>query len=235
MSFYKRTVTIISAKFNKLLNKYEDPNETLDHAYEKQLELVQNVKRNVAELVTAKKRLEQTKYKLCESIFSVDDQAKEALQQGNENLARVILDRKVKTEEDIDSLTKQIKKLNQDQDKLVQTEKVLEMKVEEFKVRKETMKAQYSAAEASSKIAESMSGLGDEVGDVGSAMRRAEDKTESMNAKSDAIGELVDAGVIDDSLGSGNKIDNEIAKTRRKGKVDSQIENMKLEIGGKKQ
>ena len=230
MGLYKRMMTVIGAKINKLLNKYEDPRETLDHSYEKQVELVQNVKRGITELTTAKKRLEQQKYKLCESMFTLDDQAKEALKQGNENLTRAVLERKVKTQEDIDSLTKQIKKLTNDQEKIIENEKLLEIRVEQFRSSKETMKAQYSAAEAQSKIAESLSGMGDSVGDVGTAMRRAEDKTEGMAAKASAINELVDSGVLDDSLGTGDKIDNELAKTRRKEQVDKDLEEMKKKL-----
>ena len=49
---------MIKAKFSKLLDRAEDPGETLDYSYEKQLELLQNVKRGVADVVTAKKRLQ---------------------------------------------------------------------------------------------------------------------------------------------------------------------------------
>ena len=230
MGLYQRTMTMIGAKINKLLNKYEDPRETLDHSYEKQVELVQTVKRGITELATAKKRLEQQKYKLCESMFTLDDQAKEALQQGNENLTRAVLERKVKTQEDIDSLTKQIKKLADDQEKIVEKEKLLEIRVEQFRSSKETMKAQYGAAEAQSKIAESLSGMGDSAGDVGTAMRRAEDKTEGMTAKVSAINELVDTGVLDDSLGTGDRIDDELAKTRRNRQVEKELEEMKKKL-----
>src|SRR5919204_626975 len=53
-----RAATIIKAKFSALLNRAENPSETLDYSYEKQLESLQNVKRGVADVVTAKKRLQ---------------------------------------------------------------------------------------------------------------------------------------------------------------------------------
>ena len=64
----ERTLTIIKAKWNKLLNKAEDPGETLDYSYERQLELLQNVKRGVADVVTAKKRLQLQADKLEQSV-----------------------------------------------------------------------------------------------------------------------------------------------------------------------
>src|SRR5918911_1048145 len=53
-----RAATIIKAKFSTLLNRAENPSETLDYSYEKQLESLQDVKRGLADVVTAKKRLQ---------------------------------------------------------------------------------------------------------------------------------------------------------------------------------
>ena len=58
MGLLGRAGEIIRAKFSALLNCAENPNETLDYSYEKQLQSLQNVKRGVADVVTAKKRLE---------------------------------------------------------------------------------------------------------------------------------------------------------------------------------
>src|SRR6266540_4742695 len=46
-----RASTVVKAKISKLLDRAEDPGETLDYSYEKQLELLQNVKRGVADVV----------------------------------------------------------------------------------------------------------------------------------------------------------------------------------------
>ena len=53
-----RTMTILKAKWSKLLDHAEDPAETLDYSYEEQLRQLQNVKRGIADVTTAKKRLE---------------------------------------------------------------------------------------------------------------------------------------------------------------------------------
>ena len=53
-----RASLVLKAKLSKVLDRAEDPGETLDYSYEKQLELLQNVKRGIADVVTAKKRLE---------------------------------------------------------------------------------------------------------------------------------------------------------------------------------
>src|SRR5918995_1179548 len=53
-----RAATVIKAKLSRLLTRAEDPGEQLDYSYEQQLRLLQDVKRGVADVVTAKKRLQ---------------------------------------------------------------------------------------------------------------------------------------------------------------------------------
>lgn len=231
MGLVDRTVTIVKAKINKLLEKAEDPREALDNSYEQQLDLLRNVKRGITDLTSAKKTLEQQKMKLCKSVFDIEDQAKEILKQGNEALARTALERKVTTQEQIDSLTQQIKKLTVDQNKLIETEKTLELKIEEFKAKKETMKAQYAAAEAQVKIGESLSGIGNNMGNAGDAMRRAEDKTQTMTARASAIDELNDSGVLNNSVDGTTSLDRELNKAKNKGRVDKEFEELKRRAG----
>src|SRR5207249_6634793 len=89
-----RMSTVIKAKINKLLDKAEDPGETLDYSYQKQLENLQNVKKGIADIVTAKKRLQMQSSKIEESVVKLDTQARQALAAGNEELARVARERK---------------------------------------------------------------------------------------------------------------------------------------------
>ena len=58
MGMMSRMATIVKSKMNRVLDNIEDPRETLDYSYEKQLELLRNVKRGVVEMGIAKRRLE---------------------------------------------------------------------------------------------------------------------------------------------------------------------------------
>ncbi len=232
MGLIERTSTIIKSKINKLLGKFEDPRETLDYSYEKQVEMLQNVKRGIAEVTTSKKRLELQKVKLEENIKKLDDQAREAVSAGREDLARIALERKTNSQNEIASLTQQISDIKNQQDKLVATEKRLSSKIETFRSTKETIKAQYSAAEAQVKITESVSGISEEMSDVGMAVQRAKDKTETMKARASALDELVEAGTLEDvTSGSQDDIDRELSKIKSKGDVDTQLEALKKEMG----
>src|ERR671929_114322 len=177
-----RASMVVKAKFSKLLDRAEDPGETLDYSYERQLQLLQNVKRGVADVVTAKKRLQLQTSQLEQSIVKLETQAREALAAGREDLARQALERKSGLQQQLQSLDQQTQQLEQQQEKLVASEKALSAKVEAFRTQKETIKAQYSAAEAQVRIGEAATGIGEQMADTGLAIQRARDKTEQMQA-----------------------------------------------------
>src|SRR5881409_3182423 len=205
-----RASTIIKTKLWKLLDRAEDPAETLDYSYERQLELLQNVKRGIADVVTSKKRLELQETQLQQSIVKLESQAREALAAGREDLARQALERKSGLQQQLQSLDQQTQQLQQQQEKLVTSEKALSAKVEAFRTQKETIKAQYSAAEAQVKIGEAATGIGEEMADTGLAIERARDKTEQMQARAAAVDELVDSGTLEDYTSSGTTLDREL-------------------------
>jgi phage shock protein A len=221
--------TVVQAKMNKIMDKIEDPRETLDVSYEKQLQLLQNVKRGVAEVTTSKKRLELQKAKLQMSIDKLDAQAKEALQAGREDLARKALENKAALMIQSTTLDQQILDLADQQQKLMTAESRLATKVESFRTKKETIKAQYSAADAQVKITESVTGISEEMADVGMAVERAEEKTENMRARSAALDELLESGTLTDYSG-GDEIEKELAKVKAKGTVEDELARLKGEM-----
>ena len=230
----ERTMTIIKAKWNKVLNKAENPNETLDYSYEQQLELLQNVKRGVADVVTAKKRLQLQADKLEASVPKLESQAREALGAGREDLARLALERKTAAQTQLQDLDRQVDELEAQQEKLVANEKTLSAKIESFRSQKEVIKAQYSAAEAQVRISEAANGVGEQMADLGLAMQRAQDKTEQMKARAGAVEELEAAGTFDDITQLGppqDDIDKQLAELSAGSQVDDELAKMKAEIG----
>src|SRR5881409_2774821 len=153
-----RTATIVKAKFSKLLDRAEDPGETLDYSYERQLQLLQKVKRGVADVVTAKKRLQMQTEQLEQSVVKLETQARQALGAGREDLARQALERKSAVQQQLQGLDAQVQQREGQQEKLVAAERQMQTKIEAFRTQKEVMKAQYSAAEASVRIGEAATG-----------------------------------------------------------------------------
>ncbi|WP_440951022.1 PspA/IM30 family protein [Methanosphaerula subterraneus] len=231
MGLLNRMSTVIKAKMNKIIDAAEDPRESLDYSYEKQLELLQNVKRGVVDVATSKKRLELQRGKLLQNADVLDKQAREAVRAGREDLARLALERKNAITSQIASLDQEIAGLEGEQEKLVAAEKRLSTKVEIFRTRKETIKAQYSAAEAQVKISESVSGISEEMADIGVSIERAENKTADLKARSSALDELIDQGTLEDFTGKQDDIDRELSKISATSTIESELSKMKTEEG----
>ncbi len=225
-----RLTATIKAKLSKLLDMFEDPRETLDYSYKRQLELQADVKRGVANVITARKRLELQKNKLEANVQRLNGQAREAVTAGRDDLASIALQRKMDMIAQADALTQQIEDLQRQEDKLSDTARKLDVKIEQFRTEKETIKAQYSAAEAKVKIQEATTGIGEEMTDVGYAVQRARDKTEEMQARSEAIDTMVAQGTLEDVLGNRDLVEQELEKIKSDAAVKRELETLKQEV-----
>jgi phage shock protein A len=202
MSVMKRLSGVVQAKANKVLDRVEDPRETLDLSYEKQLEQLQQVRRGVADVATARKRIELQAEQLQASATKLQDQARAALAQNREDLAREALSRRAAVATQLEGLKTQHDQLVAQEDKLVLTTQQLQSRVEAFRTQKETLKASYTAAQAQTKIGEAVSGISESMSDTGMAMQRAQDKIAQMQARAGAVDELLASGALTDLTGS---------------------------------
>jgi phage shock protein A len=227
-----RAATVIKAKFSRLLDRAENPSETLDYSYEQQLRLLQDVKRGVVDVTTSKKRLTMQTAQLEQNVVKLETQAREALAAGREDLARQALERKTLVQQQLQDLDQQVAQLEQQQEKLVASEKQLQARVEAFRSQKEVIKAQYSAAEAQVRISEAATGIGDQMADTGLAIQRAKDKTEQMQARASAVEELIDSGTLEDiTMGDKSQLDRELEQIQASNQVDRELERLKAEVG----
>ena len=226
-----RTSAITQAKVSKLLDRAENPEETLDYSYEQQLMQLQNVKRGITDVTTAKKRLELEDSSLQQQLGKLDEQAKQALQVGREDLAREALTRKAALQAQIASLEEQEQQLAAQEQKLIEGEQTLQAKVETFRSQKEVIKAQYSAAEAQVKIGEAATGIGEHMADTGLAIQRAKDKTEQMQARAAAVDELTTSGALEDYTAQGDDLDRQLAQISQGSQVDDELAKLKAQLG----
>src|SRR5438552_134408 len=218
-----RASTIVKAKFSKLLDRAEDPGETLDYSYEQQLQLLQNVKRGVADVVTAKKRLQMQNEQLEQSVVKLETQARQAVAAGREDLARQALGRKSAVQQQLQGLDQQVQQLGDQQDKLVSSQQKLESRIESFRSQKEVIKAQYSAAEAQVKVGEAATGIGRGMEDTGLAIQRAKDKTEELQARASAIDELTASGALEDFTDNRTQLDRELEQISSTSQVEVEL------------
>ncbi|MDX6513103.1 MAG: phage shock protein [Gaiellaceae bacterium] len=227
-----RLSLILKSKFSRVLDRAENPSETLDYSYEEQLRQLQNVKRGIADVATAKKRLELQYTGMQQQVEKLDGQARAAVKADREDLAREAITRKAAIQGQLDGIMEQGRQLEAQQQKLVEGEKTLQAKVESFRTQKEVIKAQYSAAEAQVRISEAATGIGGEMADVGLAIERAKDKTQQMQARAAAVEELTAAGTLEDFTAQGDDIDRELRQISQSGQVDDELAKIKAELGG---
>ncbi|MDX6202023.1 MAG: phage shock protein [Frankiales bacterium] len=227
-SLSKRLAFVFRAKANKALDRAEDPRETLDYSYQKQMEMLQKVRRGVADVATSRKRLELQMNGLQQSGDKLAVQAQAALTQNREDLAREALTRRSATQVQLGDLAAQHAQLQAEEEKLTAAAQRLAAKVESFRTRKETIKASYTAAEAQTRIGEAFSGISEEMSDVGMAMQRAEDKTAQLQARAGAIDELLASGALDDASSTGGNDDIQAELNRMSSTSDVELELAKM-------
>jgi phage shock protein A len=229
MSMMKRISMIFRAKASKALDRAEDPRETLDYSYQRQVEMLAKVRRGVADVATSRKRVELQLNQLQAQSAKLTDQAQKALGVGREDLAREALTRKSAITAQASDLTAQHAQLQGEEEKLTLASQRLQAKVEAFRTRKETIKATYTAAEAQTRINEAFSGISEEMGDVGMAIQRAEDKTQQMQARAGAIDELIASGALDDAtaINAGDDISRELEAMSSQSDVEAELAALK--------
>jgi phage shock protein A len=229
MSMMKRISTIFRAKANSALDRAEDPRETLDYSYQRQLEMLTKVRRGVADVATSRKRIELQRNQLQSQSDKLTQQAQKAISMDREDLAREALTRKSALTGQIADLDAQHTQLQGEEEKLTLAAQRLQAKVESFRTRKETIKATYTAAEAQTRIGEAFSGISEEMGDVGMAVQRAEDKTQQMQARAGAIDELIASGALDDasSVNRGDDISRELESMSSQSDVEAELAALK--------
>ena len=232
MSLFQRARDVLAAKANKTLDAAERPDEMLDLSYEQMLDRITQVRRALVDITAAGKRLELQEQQLQHSMDTLQEQAKAALAQGNEELAREALSRRAAAQTQIDGFEAQRQQLTEQEQKMEQSLATLQKRVNDFRSQKEVMKAQYTAARAETAVNADAAGISSDMSDSGEALQRAQDKIANMQARAQATDELLQSGVLEDVGGGGtDEIQAELDQAGTTADVDKQLAALKAEIG----
>jgi len=150
-----------------VLRSPDDPREVLDYSYQRQLEMLQRVRRGVADVATSRKRVELQASQLEQSAAKLVRQVQDAFDSGREDLARDAQTRATAVQEQLSELRDQLAALRAEEERLTAASQRLQAKVDAFRTRKETIKASYTADEASRSVREAFAELGEDAGDLG--------------------------------------------------------------------
>ncbi len=233
MGLINRLKNIFVTQANQTLNSWEDPKATLDQSMERLQGHLIRVNRSLVEVTAAKRRLEAQRNALKQAATRYEQQARLAIKKQREDLAAQALERKQTLMFQLSDLDTNIANLEQQIETLKATQSALRTKIELFRYKKEELKAVYDSAQAQVKVREALSGVSDDLADVGQTIRRAEERIQQMQARAQAIDELIDSGVLDDVLSAGisgpDDIDKELARITRDEAVEAELARLKQE------
>jgi phage shock protein A len=196
MGMLGRISLVVRARVSALLDRAEDPRQALDYAYAQQQELLRQVRRGVIEVATSKRLLEQQASRLGEQVPHSEQQAARALAAGREDLARLALERKQAAQTELTELEARLAEVAAEERKLGEAAQQLAARVEEFRLRRASLGARYTAAEAQTRVMESLAGVSREFAELGTAIGRAEERIERMQARATAIDGLLGSGAL---------------------------------------
>ena len=231
MSLFQRAHDIVAAKADKALDAAEKPDEMLDYSYNQMLEQITRIRRALVDIAASRKQIELQETQLQHSIDHLNDQAKTALGQGREDLAREALSRKGAAQGQIDNLEPQRQQLAEEEEKLEHGLAELQKRVNNFRSQKEVLKAQYTAASAMNSVNEDAAGISTSISDSGAALERAQDKISTMQARAGALDELLQSGVLEDVGGGGDDIQKELDEVTSSHDVDNELAALKAQLG----
>jgi phage shock protein A len=228
MKITTRIANLFRIKTNQALDRIDDPRESLDDSYDRQVDMLAQLRRGLAEVATARKRIELQGQEIGARYDRLGDQAQEAMDQGREDLARVALERRSGLEQEIAALRGQFDALRQQEERLQENERRMTARVAAFRTQKETLKASYTASAAQVKANESVAGITSDLGGVGRTIDQAKDKVQQMQARAAATDELIARGIVQDQTAAPDEdLEHQIAAGRSRADIERQLSAMR--------
>jgi phage shock protein A len=229
MSLLGRLLDLFEAKTHALVNRFEDPQQSLDLSYEKMVAGLQTTRRHLADVITERTALERQIAAATIEADGAENDARIALAAGREDLARAALRHKQSVLQKSETLREAHATLVPQVEKLVDYQRELELKIERFRTDKEIMKSSYSAAQAQVKITEFLTGIGAGFSGVNNTLGLARGRVEAMQARAEGLGTMLEQGLLEDSSGSG--VERELNELRASSAIDADLARLKAEAG----
>jgi phage shock protein A len=225
MGMFNRVSVLFRAKVMGVVDRAEDPRETLAYACDRQEEMLADVRRSLVEVTASKYQLAAQIQRLEQRLPQLDDQAGRAVAFSRDDLARQALERRQLVDRQLTDLRRQLEEVTSEEHKLRQSEQRFASAVEAFRNRRDLLSARYTAAEAQYEAQRSLAGLSGEITDLGASIRRAEEKIERMQGRAFAIDELLSSGALENM--SGDQIEEELRRHADQQEVSKRMEQLK--------
>lgn len=215
--FFNRIKTVVSSELNAMLDKAEDPVKMLDQFMREMAADIQEVEAAVAKQIASEKMLKRKANDAEAMIEKRTQQAEQAIEADNDDLARRALEDRKGHEATFKTLNESWERTSKDVDAL--KEKLTEMKKEyqEMKLKKDTLKARAESAKTRTKMNRTMSSIGNDESKRG--FERMEEKVMQYEAEAETSEDLAQsARTLDDEFKelANNDVDDELAALKAK-------------------
>ena len=214
MGFFDRLSRLLRANLNDLVSKAEDPAKILDQSVaDMQADLVK-LRQAVATAIASQRRLQNQAEQADAQAKAWYQRAEEALQKGEETLAREALSRRKTYQETATALTNQVNSQSGQVETLKRSLTALEAKIAEARTKKEMLKARAQAAQAQEQLQTAVTNLG--TNNAMTAFDQMEEKVLNLEARSQAAAELAGADLESQFAAlEGSDVDEELAALKQ--------------------
>jgi phage shock protein A len=209
-----------------------DPRITHLTSHQKQRALRNQVAKAIENVTAAKQRLQEAADAVREKLPVLEDQARSELKAGRETMARLALQRRHVAELELQKLDRQLAEVENEEVTLAMIEQRLSAQIEAFAARQEVIKAKFSAAEAQVRINEAVTGVSQDFAELSADLQRAEERTESLQARATAIDKLVQDGDLAAISPTAESLDLRLGLAAADEAVERQLSALAREVGG---
>lgn len=230
----KRLKLIFNSIWSAFLGRQESKyhREILDLSYEQMLDGLTEVNRDLANVATSKHRILQLVKQAREKSEKLFTDAGRFVQAGDEASARQTLARKAIVDQQANELDAQAASIGTRQVALEANQRELQTRIEGFKAEKEMIKARHAAAKATAAIGETATGIASDGREAQKAVGRITEATEQLEARGDALSELIQSGALEDVFNPGQSpLDRQALEMARNESVDADLAKLQKQLG----
>jgi len=191
MSIFRRIFRIGKANVNSALDKLEDPVKMIDQILRELDQDIAKMTAAVTSQMAVEKRFERELQETEQIIARRDEQARVAVEQGDDNLAREALIDKKRHIEKRDALKVNYDKAKETAARLRKQLEDMKSRVQDMKTKRSALIAQAEAAKATKRITRTMSGVGNE--NLAESFSKMEEKIQQMHDEAQAAQELAES------------------------------------------
>ncbi len=231
-NFITRIRTALEAQANGIVDGIEDPRLSLDYSLTKLEENRREINRSLIEVMAAHKRLSAQRDQLSGSLGKLDQQAGEAVKTGRDDLARTAIERKNASQKRLTEMDAAIENLQGQEQTLKENCAALDHQIAFFRSKKEELKSLYDSSRAQLRIREAMTGVSHDLADVGNTIQRIEGRIQILQARTDAINQLVGEGYLVEALNpNADDLERQLTQSSRSQAVEEELARLKAQAG----